>query len=85
MSNGLLVCTFGRPGVTIMFSSNEGKSWTAITPIFKGNSTGYTDVIEVGAGRLFVVFDSLPNGGDPVPGANSEHIVYGTFVEVQER
>lgn len=85
MSNGLLVCTFGRPGVTIMFSSNEGKSWTAITPIVKDQSTGYSDVIEVEAGELFVVFDSLPNGGDPVPGASYEHIVYGTFVEVQER
>ena len=85
MSNGLLVCTFGRPGVTIMFSPNEGKSWTDITPIFKDQSSGYSDVIEVGAGKLFVVYDSLPRGGDPVPGALSEHIVYGTFVEVQKR
>ena len=82
MSNGLLVCTFGRPGVTIMFSSNEGKSWAAVTPVFRGRSTGYSDVIEVGTGKLFVVYDSLPEGGDPVPGTPSEHAVYGTFVEV---
>jgi hypothetical protein len=87
MSNGLLVCTFGRPGVTIMFSQNEGKSWAAITPIFKGQSTGYTDVSEVGAGKLFVVYDSLPAGGNPVSNAGtfSEHAIYGTFVEVQKR
>jgi BNR repeat-like domain len=85
MSNGLLVCTFGRPGVTIMFSPNEGKSWADITPIFKDQSTGYSDVIEVGADKLFVVYDSLPRGGDPVPGALSEHTIYGTFVEVQKR
>ena len=28
MSNGLLLCTYGRPGpVTIMFSADEGKKW----------------------------------------------------------
>jgi hypothetical protein len=91
MSNGLLVCTFGRPGpVTIMFSPNEGKKWAAITPIFNGRSTCYTDVIELEPGKLFVVFDSrsLPEaGGDPDPktGAFSEHSIYGTFVEVQKR
>jgi hypothetical protein len=85
MSNGLLVCTFGRPGVTMMFSQNEGKSWAAITPIFKGGSTGYTDVIELGEGKLFVVYDSLPQGGNPVPGTISEHTICGTFVDVQKR
>jgi len=87
MSNGLLVCTFGRPGVTIMFSPNEGKSWAAITPIFKGKSTGYTDVIELRAGKLFVVYDSLLPGGSPVPsaGASAEYAVNGTFVDVQTR
>jgi hypothetical protein len=86
MSNGLLVCTFGRPGVTIMFSPNDGKSWAGITPIFQDQSTGYSDVIEVAAGKLFVVYDSVPRGGgDPVPGTFSEHIVYGTFIDVQKR
>ncbi len=84
MSNGLLVCTFGRPGVTIMFSPNGGKGWAAVTPIFKGKSTGYTDVIEVGAGKLIVVYDSLPEGENVVPGAG-RYAVNGTFVEVQER
>jgi hypothetical protein len=89
MSNGLLVCTFGRPGpVTIMFSQNEGKKWAAITPIFKGRSSCYTDVIELETGKLFVVFDSLPGvGGNTVPetGTFTEHSIYGIFVEVQKR
>ena len=85
MSNGLLVCTFGRPGVTIMFSTNGGKSWAGITQIFKDQGTGYTDVIEVAPGKLLVVYDSLPRGGNPVSGTRSEHIVYGTFIEVQNR
>jgi hypothetical protein len=87
MSKGLLVCTFGRPGVTIMFSQNEGKSWAAVTPVFKGQGSGYSDVIEVGASKLLVVYDSLPEGGNPVSngGKLSEHAIYGTFVEVQKR
>ena len=79
---GLHLRTLGRNG---LFAPDEGKSWADITPIVKDQSTGYSDVIEVGAGKLFVVYDSLPKGGDPVPGASSEHIVCGTFVEVQKR
>lgn len=85
LSDGLLVCTFGRPGVTMMFSANDGKTWAAITPIFKDQSTGYSDVIEVEPGELLVVYDSLPDGGNPVAGKRTEHAVYGTFVEVQKR
>ena len=85
MSNGLLVCTFGRPGVTMMFSQNEGKGWGAVTPIVKDSTTGYSDVVEVEAGKLLVVYDSLPGGGNPVPGTLSEHAIHGTFVEVQKQ
>ncbi len=85
MSNGLLVATFGRPGVTMMFSPNEGRSWSSITTIVKGESSGYADVIEVDAGKLLVVYDSLPEGGNPIPGKSSEHAILGTIVEVQKR
>jgi BNR repeat-like domain len=87
MSNGLLVCTFGRPGpVTIMFSADEGKKWAGVTPIFKKMSTRYSDVIEVEVGKLLVVYDSIPDGGDPPSsGKLSKHAIYGTFVEVQKR
>ncbi len=88
MSNGLLACTSGRPGpVTIMFSSDEGKKWTGITPIFNGMSTRYTDLIEVEAGKLLVVYDSVPHGWDPIPPSDklSKNAIYGTFVEVRGR
>ena len=43
LSNGLLACTFGRPGpVTIMFSADEGKKWVGTHPIFGGKSTRYS-------------------------------------------
>jgi hypothetical protein len=88
MRDGLLACTFGRPGpVTLMFSSDEGKKWTNITPLFNGMSTRYTDLIEVEAGKLLVVYDSVPYGWDPIPSSDksSKNAIYGTFVEVRKR
>lgn len=88
LSGGLLACTFGRPGpVTIMFSADEGKKWTNLTPIFSGRSTCYTDLIEVEAGKLLVVYDSVPYGWDLIPSSDksSKNVIYGTFVEVRRR
>lgn len=88
MSNGLLVCTFGRPGpVSIMFSSDEGERWTGITPLFTGMGTRYTDVIEVEAGKLLVVYDSIADVSNPGPSRTKlkKYTVYGTFVEVRKR
>jgi BNR repeat-like domain len=88
MSSGLLACTFGRPGpVSIMFSADEGKRWIGLTPIFTERSTSYTDVIEVGAGKLLVVYDGVPDGGNPNPcsGKLTKHAIYGTFIEVRGR
>ncbi len=88
MKNGLLACTFGRPGpVTIMISSDEGKKWTNITPIFSGMSTRYTDLIEVEPGKLLMVYDSVPYGWDLIPSSDktSKNAIYGTFVEIRKR
>lgn len=88
MSNGLLACTFGRPGpVTIMFSSDEGREWTNSVPIFSGMSTRYSDVIEVEPGKLFVVYDSVPYGWHPIPPSDksAKNAIFGTFVEVRRR
>jgi hypothetical protein len=86
MNNGLLACTYGRPGpVTIMFSSDEGKKWTNVTPISDGNSTHYTDLIEIESGRLLVVYDSTPYGWKEIPSSDtsSKNAIYGTFVEIR--
>jgi hypothetical protein len=87
MRNGLLACTFGRPGVKVMFSSDEGKDWVGVTSIFERMTTGYADVIEVDPGKLLVVYDGIPDGGNPSPdsGKLTEHVIYGTFVEVHRR
>ena len=68
LSNGLLALTTGRPGpVTIMFSTDEGKKWVGITPIFTGKSTRYSDLIELEPGKLLVVYDSVPYWSGPHP------------------
>ncbi len=88
LSNGLLACTFGRPGpVTIMFSADEGKNWVGNTPIFDGVSTHYSDVIELEPGKLLVIYDKTPDGGNPNPcsGKLVKHTICATFVEVRKR
>lgn len=87
LSNGMLACTTGRPGpVVVMFSTDgTGEKWTHITPVFNGQSTHYTDFIEVKPGKLLVVYDSTPYGWEPIPPSDTEsrNVVYGTFVTFQ--
>jgi len=88
LSNGLLALTTGRPGpVTLMFSSDEGKTWVGATPIFTGKSTRYSDLIELEPGKLLVVYDSVPYGWGPIPPPDkvSKNAICGTFVEVHRR
>ena len=87
LSNGVLACTTGRPGpVVVMFSvDGTGEKWTHITPIFNGQSTHYTDLIEVEPGKLLVVYDSVPYNWEPIPASDEEsrNIIFGTFVTVE--
>ena len=88
LSNGVLACTFGRPGpVTIMFSLDGGKKWTNETPLYKGMSTCYSDLVEVRPGEVLVIYDATPHGGDPIPISDkaSKNSVYATFVEVRKK
>ena len=88
LANGMLACTYGRPGpVSIMFSvDGTGGDWSEITEIFKGMSTRYTGLIEISPGRLFVVYDSVPYGWRQIPklDKDAKNTIYGTFVEVQK-
>lgn len=89
LSDGVLACTYGRPGpVTIMFNlDGTAKKWSHITPIFSGMSTRYTDFIELGPGKLLVVYDSVPYSWDRIPewDQTSKNVVYGTFIDVRKK
>lgn len=88
MSNGVLVCAFGRPGNNLMFSLDNGETWIreiALTPP-DIKTSGYLDLIEVEPGRLLVIYDMVntPPAStwlwEPPPPICA---VWGVFVDVK--
>lgn len=71
MSDGTLVCSTGRPGALIMFSRDDGVTWTDHTPIDPERYSGYTAVCEVSPGRLLVGY-GVQNGLDPAGGRRGD-------------
>lgn len=70
MSNGILACTYGRPGLHIMFSPDgHGHSWGFHTPIGDWRSSTYMGIAEINPGELLLIYDKtqdLPGAGrDP--------------------
>ena len=60
MSNGVLVCSCGRPGSNLMFSTDQGHTWRHHTVITDSGGFNYTAVREVSPGRLLYIHDA-PN------------------------
>ena len=67
MSDGTLVCSTGRPGAFVMFSTDSGHTWTDHTPIDAERYSGYTAVCEIAPGELLVGY-GVKNGLDPDTG-----------------
>jgi hypothetical protein len=68
LSNGVLALSYGRlcrptQGDSIIFSADGGKTWTNETNMFPGLSSGYTDMVETGPGKILYVFDSVTAWG----------------------
>jgi hypothetical protein len=69
MSNGVVACSYGRVihppslGDQVMFSLDDGESWTQHTTIYHGPSTGYASIVEVRPGELLYFYDVLGFGG----------------------
>ena len=64
LDNGVLALSFGRfrrptQGVGIMFSTDGGETWSKRTELFGGLSSGYTDMVALGPGKLLYVHDSV--------------------------
>ncbi|MCK4417408.1 MAG: exo-alpha-sialidase [Candidatus Latescibacteria bacterium] len=85
MSNGVLACSFGRPGCHLMFSvDGKGERWTSRTTVFEGPSTCYTAIREVAPGRLLYIHDVVPAGWSELkPGQANE--IRGLFVTVKRK
>ncbi len=67
MSNGLLACSYGRPGAKIMFSADNGETWTDHTCINSERYSGYTWIVEPAPGELLCGY-GLRNGLEPKTG-----------------
>jgi hypothetical protein len=68
LESGIIACSFGRldghpsEGNAIMFSRDDGQTWTERTIIAKGPSTGYTSMVEIAPGELLYAYDALGFG-----------------------
>jgi hypothetical protein len=86
MSNGILVCAYGRPGNYVMFSLDEGKTWVRPTALTANDAktSGYIGLAEVAPGRLLVTYDlyDSPPRGMWLWEPEYMNAVYGVFVDV---
>ncbi len=67
MSDGTLACSYGRPGAHIMFSTDNGRTWTDRTSIDAERYSGYTAICEVAPGEILYGFGAK-NWLDPDTG-----------------
>lgn len=58
MNNGVVACSYGRPGSNLMFSTDQGKTWTHHTVITDSGGFNYTAIREVSPGRLLYIHDA---------------------------
>jgi len=59
--NGILACSYGRPGNHIMFSADNGHSWGGHCPVSPAaQSTGYTCLRTIGPNEVVMSYDFLP-------------------------
>lgn len=81
MDDGVLVCTYGRPGNWLTFSLDSGRTWLGHFCFYEGGTTSYNSVEQVATGRILVMYDrqTFDRAGNPVDD------VVGTFFEVQRR
>ncbi len=56
LEDGSVAMTYGRPGAMLVFSHDNGRTWTDQTLIDATPYSGYTDVVEVEPGVLLVGF-----------------------------
>jgi len=77
MQDGTIVCESGRPGISLLFSSDQGKSWSAPFVISSMNArwgycpSGYNSIAEIELGVLALIYDTFESDSS---GASS-HVV----------
>lgn len=90
LSDGSLVCTFGRPGNTLVTSGDGGRTWGRAYTISPPDlpTTGYTDIREISPGRLLLVYDlwdyDVENKRVARPG-DGVNVVMARFVNIRTK
>ncbi|MGC9319103.1 MAG: sialidase family protein [Armatimonadota bacterium] len=60
MSNGVLACSYGRPGSCIAFSTDRGRTWSHHRVVTPDSGFNYNAIREVSPGRLLYIHDAPP-------------------------
>jgi hypothetical protein len=74
LTNGILVCTYGRPGNWLIFSDDNGASWKGAFQFGSGGATNY--IIETEPNMIQVFHEVEENGQDKLR---------GTYFSVEKR
>jgi hypothetical protein len=89
MRDGTVVLATGRPGNTLFFSRNAGRSWQRELAISRANvkTSGYIDVLEVAPGRLLVTYDQFDSPIESFWLWEPTYVngILGAFVDVRSR
>lgn len=90
LSDGSLICSFGRPGNTLVTSGDGGRTWGRAYTISPPDwpTTGYTDIREISPGRLLLVYDlwdyDIENKRAARPG-DGVNVVMARFVNIRTK
>ncbi len=74
MRNGIIVCTYSRPGNWLIFSDDNGFSWKGAFPF--GTTGSYNYILEVAPDTIQVYHETKENGRE---------LVRGTFFSVKKK
>ncbi len=74
MSNGIIVCTYSRPGNWLVFSDDNGKSWKGA---FQFGTTGATNFLVETAPDIIQVYHEI--------GENNSEELRGTFFNILKK
>jgi hypothetical protein len=74
MRNGIIVCTYGRPGNWLIFSDDNGKTWIGAFQF--GTTRDYNYILEVAPDTIQVYHET---------GEGVGKMVWGTFFTVKKR
>ncbi|NUQ66360.1 MAG: exo-alpha-sialidase [Pirellulales bacterium] len=84
LDNGIVVCTYGRPGNELVFSDDNGQTWKGAFAYGQGTwgtTSSYNSVVPVGPDTVLVVYDRTA----PAENGIDVRDIVGTFFTVRRK